>query len=119
MRWTKKRSIKKIIRIFREKLTPIAEKLKKDGITPFTTKFNADTESYFIDRDRFQMTREDFECLGLGSDREILECLKTKWVEEGLDELTPLISEFESLVESLPKETQESKDVDSFVYTMH
>ena len=119
MRWTKKRYTKKTVGIFQNKFTPIAKKLKKDGITPFTTKFDADTESYFIDRDRFQMTRKDFKCLGSGSDREILECLKAKWIEEGLDELTPLISEFESLVENLPKETHEKKDVDSFVYTMH
>ena len=119
MDWTKKRNIKKTVWIFRKKLAPIAENLKKDGITPFTTKFDADKESYFIDRDRFQMIRKDFECLGLGSDREILECLKIKWTEEGLDELIPLISEFESLVENLPKETHERKDVDSFVYTMH
>lgn len=119
MNWTKKKNQKKVDFLFKKKLVPIAEKLKKNGVTPFTTKFKSDKESYFIDSSHSQMTREDFECLGSGSEREILECLKKQWSERGWNELIPLIAEFESLVERYSSEKQERKDVDPFIYTMH
>ena len=119
MNWTKKKNQKKVDFLFKKKLVPIAEKLKKNGVTPFTTKFESDKESYFIDSSHSQMTREYFECLGSGSDREILECLKKQWSERGWNELIPLIAEFESLVERYSSEKQERKDVDPFIYTMH
>ena len=115
MNWTKKKSDI----LFKKKLVPIADKLKQNGITPFTTKFEFDKESYFIASNPSQLTREDFECLGSGSEREILECLKKHWVKKGWSELIPLIADFESLARKYSSEKQERKDVDPFIYTMH
>ena len=63
------------------------------------------------------MTREYFECLGSGSDREILECLKKQWSERGWNELIPLIAEFESLVERYSKrKTREKRRGSIYLY---
>ncbi len=106
-----------------KEMIPLAEKLQNNGKSFFSLHPDQIPESYFLQRDKKTMAKEDFEAFGDADFDLLLGALEQMWLEQGLYELASLSPSLKNIGAQLQKDQEKSKeeslDINPLIYQMY
>jgi hypothetical protein len=110
---------RRLDKFYSSQLLRVSQQYQHEGRRLLAGNPDPQLPSYYAQRSRTTMTKEDFEtgsCRGIG---ELAEALRQMWDDQGFTELSDLAPQMANLAARLKGSQHESEDVSPFVYVMY
>jgi len=104
---------KALRRFFAERLTVVAETLRRRGYTAFSLGPDEDADTWYVDVDPEEPVFIEVEVEQMDAD------LRGMWEKEGLPELAALSTSLVKMGHDLRADEDESADISPFMYVMY
>ena len=112
------RLARRLHRFFDERVLPASRAARERRGELFERHPDPARESYWLERPRRAMRREDFELAGLESPEHLGRALAALWKARDMPELAALAGELGELAGDLRQTEQEADEVSPFIYVM-